>query len=664
MDGSVNELNVFSVKLDRRFFIQEISKEARSLYGISEGVKLSSYDFFETLNRHNVLTSVSKDTFSGIKVKEGCAIDTVSLQGKSTKVIAWSLRPLQKSGFRMVGVDITSCYRADGLSSIYLKHIIDNIPSFVFWKDNDSVFLGCNKIFADSAGLKNPEEIVGKTDFDLPWGEFEAKSYREDDQEIIRSRKPKLNIEETQTANDGNQIVLSTNKIPLTDMNGQIMGVLAIYTDITKQKDLENKLKISVKKSEVANEAKSEFIANMSHDLRTPIAGVLGMLNGLLFAVEDTRSAIGAAKNDNEKLTYLLEDLTKRVSQCAQMAKKSASNLTLLFNDILENVELESGEMKEKARAFNLDQVVQSSLSLLKPVAENKRLLLTAEIEPDTPCHLIGLHHALRRVLLNLISNGLKFTQAGEVSVVVGLVDAEKEKTIKAGDTVTLKIEVKDTGIGIPEDKYEEIFQHFSRLSSSYQGTHKGLGLGLYAVKNYIETMSGTIKVGSNQGKGSCFTILLPLEVEVLGGSESVTSKQAQTQSVKSSQDKDYSGLRILLVEDDSIAATAVRMGLKHMGCDVDWAKSGEEAITQVNENDYGFVFMDIGLPNMSGIDVARKIRMLTDKKKASVPIVALTGHAGGKSRQICLDAGMQTVLSKPADQEELHKALAYFVKK
>ena len=232
---------------------------------------------------------------------------------------------------------------------------------------------------------------------------------------------------------------------------------------------------------------------------------------------------------------------------------------------------------------------------------------------------------------------------------------------------------MSDTGIGIPHDKFDEIFKPFSRLTSSYQGNYKGLGMGLYAVKKYVNDMKGEIKLESIVGEGSHFTVYLPFKVEKESKTQFVNSPtkceewvqeegdRLERKSTSDSEEMNKRKRSVLLVEDDKIAGKVVSMALTRLGCSVDIAESGEEAIEKLTHKDYKLLFMDIGLPGMTGIETATAIRRLKDENKSNIPIVALTGHAYGKSRQLCLNAGMQSVYSKPASLEDLKKALDYF---
>lgn len=205
-------------------------------------------------------------------------------------------------------------------------------------------------------------------------------------------------------------------------------------------------------------------------------------------------------------------------------------------------------------------------------------------------------------------------------------------------------------------------------VDSSYQGAYKGLGLGLYVVKKYVDAMKGEISVESKVGEGTCFTLSIPLTIEKEGKTEPLNVTEKAVKKISKKNEGPDSGAissqPVLLVEDDKIAAMAVRMNLTKLGCQVDWVESGEDALEKAKNTNCSIIFMDIGLPKKTGVETASEIRGFMDKEKASTPIVALTGHARGKIRQLCLNVGMQNVLSKPADFVDLKKALNYFSRK
>jgi signal transduction histidine kinase/ActR/RegA family two-component response regulator len=551
-------------------------------------------------------------------------------------------------------------------SQIALENIIAFMPGHVYWKDLNGVYIGCNDKQALSLGFQSAKDVIGKTDYELPWSIESADEFRKNDLQVMRNATPITKKEKIIIGSK--EAILITQKIPLFDDNQQVIGVLGISTDIT---DLMMRAK---KKAEIANEAKTEFIANMSHDLKTPMTGLLGMLRGLLQSEQEARSSLNSKSQlSQEKLEKILSHVLDQVKEYASLALISGERLNQFHDDVLNNVELDSGQSTEIRTDFNLDHLIQDVIGLQKPAAFNKKLNLTAEIEEHTPCHLNGLKQSFYRVLANLISNAIKFTQEGSISVNVSLNESKASGTCHEGDEIRLKVSVSDTGMGIPQDKFDEIFNPFSRLTSSYNGIYEGLGIGLYAVKQYVTHMKGEIRVESQIGQGSCFTVYLPFQVQDDGETQFVEAQKKQEEarlkeserlkqeSLRDSEARNKAKLAVLLVEDDKIAGKVASMSLMGLGCSVEMAESGEEAIEKLKQKDYALIFMDIGLPGMTGIETAVAIRRLKDVTKSNTPIVALTGHAYGKSRQLCLNAGMQSVCSKPATPEDLRKALDYF---
>ena len=297
---------------------------------------------------------------------------------------------------------------------------------------------------------------------------------------------------------------------------------------------------------------------------------------------------------------------------------------------------------------------------------------MSYDIAAEVPTFLNGLSIYLDRSLLNLISNALKFTEKGFVKVTARLPDSQV-KTYHVGDTVTLQLTVEDSGMGIPKNKFDTIFEHFSRLTPAYQGLYKGAGLGLYTVKRYVEAMKGQIKVDSDVGKGTCFTLTLPFTVSDHADRQKEpfrSPKPKPTVDISAAKEehatpisKEKATATVLLVEDSALAAMTVKASLTSLGCAIDVATTGTQAVSMAERNAYDLILMDIGLPDFTGVEATKKIRALSDPKKATVPIVAITGHAGNPDkRQEALDAGMQEVLNKPAQKLALESILEIYV--
>ena len=380
-----------------------------------------------------------------------------------------------------------------------------HIPNYVFIKDKDLVYQACNQGFAEFSGFKTHKQIEGKTDFDMPWSNQYADIYREEDLAIITSKKA-FELKEVPMEIDHTEKILLVSKAALFDDDGEVIGILGVYIDITEQKKLEQQLKVARKRAEAASQSKSEFIANLSHDIRTPVTGILAMSQHMINSVHKYKASL---KTNNVLTT--LNQLMCIVDNNTELLMKATNELLTLCNNILEVVQLESGKSNKPKEIFDLRQLIQHTVDLLLPVAINKGLTLSAEVDEDLPKLIKSERLYLDRILLNLTSNALKFTHKGFVKIIVkSHQNIEPQHAIQQTGLV---IQVQDSGIGIPEDKQEVIFEHFSRLTNSHSSIYKGAGLGLFTVKNTLEQMNGQIKVQSVVGKGSTFTITLTCDI-------------------------------------------------------------------------------------------------------------------------------------------------------
>jgi two-component system aerobic respiration control sensor histidine kinase ArcB len=445
---------------------------------------------------------------------------------------------------------------------------------------------------------------------------------------------------------------------PVYGRDNKCCGVTGVAVDITENKLAEEKLKESKEKAEAASRAKSEFIANMSHDIRTPMTGIVGMVQDMLDTAEETQKKIESKKiSSQEELSRLLIGLTTLVKTDSDILMSAVDQLLQLCNEILEVTHLDGGMSVQPSESFDLHDLIQANVELQQPVAKHKKLALSAKIDKKVPRYVKGLKNYTDRTILNLVSNALKFTAKGSVKIKVAIAEDQSASSSNVDKSVIVQIRVEDTGMGIPEEKFDVIFEYFSRLTSSYEGVYKGSGLGLYTVKNYIEAMKGSIGLTSAVGKGTCFTITLPFIISdtVDRPRESIRVPVAPLHSTSNFLDPIATEVlnpsaRVLVVEDNEIAAMGVVISLRPFQCAVDVAENGAKALEKAQNNAYDFILMDVGLPDMSGIEVTKAIRSFSDPQKAQVPIFALTGHANDSvARQQCLDAGMQAVYRKPA---------------
>lgn len=546
----------------------------------------------------------------------------------------------------------------------YLGSIIAKMPCYVYWKDKKFRYLGCNEITSKIMGLSSIEEVINKTDYDFGWDKDLVNGYRRIDTEIIKTGKPKLNLEETLIDKEGKEFHLLVNKMPLFGYKGEVIGIVGVSVDITERKNMEKALRKAKEAAEVGNKVKTEFIANMSHDIRTPIAGMLGMVQDLLNVAEEAKSSSNSP----------IPNIVEIVSRDAELLMGATYELLQLCNEILEVVRLESGKKAERLESFDLRELIQHNVELLQPVAHHKKIKLFSEVNESVPQYIEGMRIYLDRILLNLISNALKFTETGFVKVSLNFPN-KGVSSHQIGDTVILEITIEDSGIGIPNDKFDMLFENFSRLTPSYEGLYKGAGLGLYTVKRYVDAMNGTIKVISEVGKGTSFIVSTPFIISDHAERPEVSVRlpkrrsgrdlqvEALSQTMETFSKNKGKVFSVLVVEDNTLAAMAVKITLDSFNCIIDVAENGEEAIKKAESSIYDFILMDVGLPDMDGTEATKMIRALEDKGKSSVPIIALTGHSDeGKRREECLNAGMQEVFGKPLQRLAVESILQRFV--
>ncbi len=523
-----------------------------------------------------------------------------------------------------------------------LENMVANMPGHVYWKDSDGVYLGCNNLQAQSLGFRYGYEIIGKTDFDLPWGEKKAVIFRQNDVAIMRTGKAVI-VEEKAQVNGSEAVVLS-HKSPIYAKNGEILGIMGISIDISAQKQLEDELRAAKELAESANAAKTEFLANMRHDIRTPLSGIVGFSEILK-----------------------LESSEPHIVEYAENLVASSHALLNLMDDVLEAVRVSSGEIPMLKRKFHLRDTLEEMIALYAAKAHEKNLTLTLAIDPALPQYVIGDRIRFHRIALELVGNALNFTDSGGIMVNLTLTSHKKELLV-------IKIDVNDTGIGIPKEKQQDIYLQFKRLTPSYQGIYKGAGLGLFIVKQFIDEMRGEIYVSSEQGKGTCFTCLIPLQPSLLDDDFGVDKEGDllfekpyliplnQKPVIKGKKRQQTPAVaQVLVVDDNSIAQTVARALLSLMSCQVDTADSGMEALALCKQNHYDLIFMDIGLgEGLDGYEVTHHLR--AHEKGAHIPIIALTAHGGEENKQRCIKAGMDAVLTKPLTQAHATNMLSMFI--
>ncbi len=408
----------------------------------------------------------------------------------------------------------------------------------------------------------------------------------------------------------------------LHDEAGKLVGTVGTVEDITERKKTFAELEEAKEAAEIANRAKDLFLANVSHELRTPLNGVLGMAELLLET-----------------------ELDEEQRHMAHVVRDCGYSLVSVVNDILDLAVIQSSKLVVQNTPFDWDALLAQAMAPLKPEAAKKGISLSLDQPPKMALHLMGDAQRIKQILTIYLSNALKFTEAGSVTVKV-------EAQTAAPDALALLVTVSDTGPGIALEDQSKLFRPFSQLDPSITRRHSGVGLGLAIARRLAERMGGSVGVVSSAGQGASFWLSLTLAYSTEPVASKIESAEP-TVAVKSPTG------RILVVEDSLESQQVVLEMLWRLGCQADLASDGAVALEMIRNGAYKLVFMDCQIPILDGYRAAEDIRRWEHSQNRDfVPIVAMTAHAMTGDRERCLDAGMNDYLAKPFGFQELRSVL------
>jgi PAS domain S-box-containing protein len=500
-----------------------------------------------------------------------------------------------------------------------LRTLIDNLPDFIYVKDRESRFLLVNLAAARMLGVEDPEQVLGKSAFDLHSHERALRSFLRD-QEVMSSGKALINVQVSIIDPAGNRIDLLTTKAPLRDGDDRVIGVVGIDRDDTARLKSEAEVLRARETAEAANRAKSEFLANMSHEIRTPMNGVIGMADLLL----DTQ------------LDSLQRDY-------AETIRDSGNVLLTIINDILDFSKVEAGKLELEQLDVDLRDTFEDVARLLSIQAHAKGLEVIAQIDPKLPGLVKGDPGRIRQILLNLAGNAVKFTAKGEVSLEIKVLETSEFGT-------RVRCEVRDTGIGIPADRLQLLFAPFMQVDTSTTRRFGGTGLGLSIVRRLVELMGGSTGVESAEGRGSVFWFTAMFAP---AAPDAVQRTHAVPASIQ--------GQRVLVVDDNATNRKVLMGQLLLCGVEPMSASSADEALALLRQaraagRTFDAALLDHQMPDCDGAELGRIV--IADETLKQTRLVLLTSSGQRGDSHLFADIGFAGYLLKPVGQLDLTDCL------
>ncbi len=513
-------------------------------------------------------------------------------------------------------------------SEALYRSLIRSMPSGVLVRNRSGRIIHYNLVVARTFCQRNDTTMPPDLLFEG------TRFFSEDDTPLAEENLPGMvslrdgrrirNFEIRVLRKDNTSVWLSVNTEPMFEPGEKKpFAMVATFKDITITRRIRKELEKTREEAVEANRSKSTFLANISHEIRTPLSGIMGMTDILL-----------SRSDEGEYRSQLL------------LMKDAEETLLDIINKVLELSKIESGALTVEYKPFNLRKCIKKSVIPLQMSVKSREIEFLIEVEEEIPEILVGDGNRLQQILINLVSNAIKFTERGSIRISV------RQYSETVNEHLPLLFTIQDTGIGIPKAEQARIFDTFQQVDSSFSKRHQGTGLGLSISKQLIELMGGTIWLESTHGTGSTFyfsvDLKLPLEAEI----KAVAQPERKVL-------RPVTPLHILLVEDNRLNRESVIHFLNEMGHRSSVAEDGEQALEMLRENEYDLILMDVQMPKMNGIEATIRIRQGGDRRiQKDLPIIALTAYAMKNEVQQILDAGMNAYVSKPINKEYLFRII------
>lgn len=512
----------------------------------------------------------------------------------------------------------------------YMGLLLENCPTIILLFDQDGRLAYCTDAFLRLMGIPGAALITGRRYQEVFSGVTDEASI----ERMEELRKQALEIKLTVTMESCMAFGESGEKrnyimqfTPMFDDWGTAKGAMALFLDVTD-------LMRAREQAERASQAKSEFLSNMSHEMRTPMNAVIGM------------TKMGKAAQELERKNY-----------CLDRIDEASAHLLGVINDILDMSKIEANRLELASTNFDFERMLARLSNVLGFRVEEKKQRFIIDLNETVPRYLCGDEQRLTQVMTNLLSNAMKFTpEEGAIRLNATMVEEEDNVCV-------LRIEVVDTGIGISAAQQQFLFEPFAQADNSIARKYGGTGLGLAISKRIVEMMGGSIWVNSEPGKGSTFAFTVKLHRATAMHPETPLEESGTSQLTPAGSVGCFTGYRVLLAEDIEINREIAIALLEETGLAIDCAENGLVAFQMVKNNleDYDLILMDIHMPGQDGYETTRRIRALSQSRAADIPIVAMTANVFREDVERCLAAGMNDHIGKPLDQHDiLHKLRRY----